>query len=104
MKKILGLFKYCGNNFATDVHAYSVRKIAFLKNSWRIVQVKVLIKILAFFFLVPSKQFLPLSQKIQLLVIFCNIGINILNTRKLFKECVREDTTHLATLKILKSW
>ena len=40
MKNILGLFKYCGHNFATDVYAYSVTKIAFLKNSWRIVPIE----------------------------------------------------------------
>jgi hypothetical protein len=36
-------------------------------------QVKVLIKNFAIFFLFPSKQFLPISLKIQLLVILCNI-------------------------------
>ncbi len=36
-------------------------------------QEKVLIKNLAIFFLFPSKQFLPISLKIQLLVILYNI-------------------------------
>jgi hypothetical protein len=28
-----------------------------------------------------------------------NIEINIYSTRKIFEECVREETAHLATLK-----
>ncbi len=64
-------------------------------------QVKVLIKNLAIFFLFPSKQFLPISLKNQLLQYLNHENWNkhIYSTWIGFEECVREETTHLATLK-----
>ncbi len=58
-------------------------------------QVKVLIKNFAVFFLFPSKDFLPISQKIQLLQYLNHEYRN----KHIYSTCVREETAHLANCK-----
>ncbi len=69
-------------------------------------QVEVLIKNLAIFFLLPSKEPLLISFKIQLLETSPqkennkqHFEFNAIFTWKGFEECVREEIAHLATLK-----